>query len=185
MTTISPAAFTKVDYEPAHLAALFDRARGLVPEVPAEVEVELRFDEDRATTSARIASGDPWVAELDGGSVEDMQRPRTVSENQALVTFCRLLFEIADRLDPRFGAPAVGEPVDRALRTGWDAYCVARTGRRGPRVHEPRYRYDFRNRVGFSDAADACFDRLWTADGLTWAEIEDMVRRAQRSAPTP
>ena len=183
MTTVSPTTFTKVDYDAAHLAALFDRARGLVPEVPAEAAVELRFDEDRATSSARLVSRDPWVAELDGGSVEDMQRPRTVSENQALVTFCRLLFEIADRLDPAFGAPAVGEPSDPPLRVAWDTYCVARTARRGVRIHEPRYRYNFRNRVGFTDAADDCFNRLWAGNGLTWDQIEDLVRRAHPPAP--
>jgi hypothetical protein len=39
-------------------------------------------------------------------------------------------------------------------------------------VQEQRRRYHFRNRHGFTDVADAMFERLWNGDGLTWAEIE-------------
>lgn len=178
MTTITPTEFAKVNYDATALARLFDEARALVPGVPSDLPVELRIDEERATTAARIVGRDPWVLQIDGGAVEDTQRPRTVSDNIATVTFCRLLFEIADRLDTAFGAPGIGEPSDPALRVGWDTYCVGRTSRRGPRVHQPKYRYNFRNRVGFTDAADAAFDRLWSATSLTWSEVEALVSDA-------
>jgi hypothetical protein len=175
VVTVRPTRFTKVDYEPDHLARLAEQARALVPALPTGLGIEVHVDEERVTTAARVVADDPWTLEVDGGAVEDTQRPRTVGEQQALAVFARLLFEIADRLDPRFEAPPVGQPADLGLRAAWDTYCVGRAARVGVRVHPPKYRYNFRNRVGFSDAADACFDRLWTADELTWPHIEQLV----------
>jgi hypothetical protein len=178
VTTVNPATFSKVQYEAADLAGMFDEALALVPGLPAGLEVELRVDEDRSTSTARVAGRDPWVLALDGGAVEDTQRPRTVGRDQAMVVFCRLLFEVVDRGDPAFGAPTLDEALDPALRVAWDTYCVARTARLGIRVHQPKYRYNLRNRLGFTDPADACFDRLWSATGLSWGDIEAAVADA-------
>lgn len=179
MTTVRPDSFAKVDYDPRAIAALVDRARSLVPGLPAGLEVEVRLDEERATTVARVVAREPWVFDVDGGAIEDTQRPRTLGEPQAMVVFCRLLFEVADRLMPGFDPPPVGGPTEADLRVAWDVYGAARTARLGVRVHQPKHRYDFRNRVGFTDAADACFDRLWEADALTWEQIVALVAAAQ------
>jgi hypothetical protein len=55
----------------------------------------------------------------------------------------------------------------------WDAYCVGRLVRLGYTHYDNRQRrlYHFRNRHGFSDAADEAFDRLWIGDGLSWSDI--------------
>jgi hypothetical protein len=62
----------------------------------------------------------------------------------------------------------------------WDVYAVARLARRLRASGDPipdyqaqrqRRLYAFRNRHGFTDAADAAFDRLWRADGLTWPDL--------------
>ena len=45
-----------------------------------------------------------------------------------------------------------------------------------PRSTSQRWRYNFRNRHGFTDAADAVFDELWAADRLTWAELSRRSR---------
>jgi hypothetical protein len=49
---------------------------------------------------------------------------------------------------------------------------VGRLARLGYPAQRQRRLYHFRNRHGFSDVADAAFDRLWTGDGLTWADIQ-------------
>ena len=49
---------------------------------------------------------------------------------------------------------------------------VGRLERLGYRAQRQRRLYHFRNRHGFTDVADAAFERLWTADGLTWADID-------------
>jgi hypothetical protein len=61
--------------------------------------------------------------------------------------------------------------VALAHRVAWDVYAVGRLDRLGHRSQRQRRLYHFRNRHGFTDEADAAFERLWTADGLTWAQI--------------
>ena len=56
--------------------------------------------------------------------------------------------------------------------TAWDAYTIGRLARLGHTVQRQRRLYQFRNRHGFSDIADAVFDRLWNASDLTWADID-------------
>jgi len=146
-----------------------------VPGLPQPLEVEMRIAEDRSTSVAAVVGRDPWLLEIDGGALEDTQQPRRFGREQALLTFTRLLLEIADRVDPRFEAPALDAPLSLASRAAWQAYDVGRAARLGVRAHQPRFRYNFRSRVGFSDAADAAFERLWSADGLTWADIERIV----------
>ncbi len=43
--------------------------------------------------------------------------------------------------------------------------------------------YNFRNRHGFTDVADAAFERLWTSDGLDWAEIVGLSDAALEARP--
>ena len=43
--------------------------------------------------------------------------------------------------------------------------------------------YQFRNRHGFTDASDAAFDRLWSADGLSWADISSISEEALAALP--
>jgi len=42
----------------------------------------------------------------------------------------------------------------------------------GVPVNQQRWKYNFRNRHGFTDVADAAFERVWQSDGLTWGELE-------------
>jgi hypothetical protein len=51
----------------------------------------------------------------------------------------------------------------------------------GYRVFEPRWRYNFRNRHGFTDDSDAIFDRIWGADRLTWSELSAASEAAAAS----
>jgi len=111
---------------------------------------------------------------VDSGALEDTRIPQTFGSEMATNTFGRLLFEYHDRQTPGFGAPALGEPSDLAQRVAWDVYCYGRLSRLGVRVYRPKHVYNFRNRLGFSDAADAVFDRLWSGEGLTWPEIAAM-----------
>jgi hypothetical protein len=68
------------------------------------------------------------------------------------------------------------------LSSAWQAYCVGRLHRLGHRVQRQRRLYHFRNRHGFTDEADAAFDRLWTADALTWSEITALSDGAAEAA---
>lgn len=171
MRSVSPEHFAKVDYDVGHLGALLERAAALVPALPPDADIEVVIDEERSTSRAWLRAGPPWRLEVEGGAVEDPSRPRTVGEDRALGVFCRLLWEVADRSDPSFGTPPPGPPEDPLLRAAWDVHCYGRTARSGVEVHQARHRYDFRNRAGFSDAADAAFDRLWQGRASSWDDI--------------
>ncbi|MDG2263176.1 MAG: hypothetical protein P8N50_12655, partial [Actinomycetota bacterium] len=65
-----------------------------------------------------------------------------------------------------------------AQSVAWDVYCVGRLVKAGVKGQRNRRVYQFRNRHGFTDAADAAFDELWTASGLTWTELETISAAA-------
>src|SRR5262249_4455183 len=92
----------------------------------------------------------------------------------------RFLLRWRDRLGPMADAPPDSE-VTLPVRAAWDAYCNGRLQRLGYEQYEPRWRYHFRNRHGFTDTADAAFDELWSADELTWDEMVAVSERALAS----
>lgn len=183
MITVTPQTFTKVDFDAARLAELCAEAIARVPGLPTEMDLEVRIDEDAATSRMAVASLDPLVLALDSGAVEDYKRPRELGELAAAITFTRLLLEVVDRTDPSFGAPGLDEELTQAHAQAWDVNLYARVGRLGLRLHQPRFRYNFRNRHGFTDAADRVFDQLWAED-LTWDRITELSDRAVASVGT-
>lgn len=60
----------------------------------------------------------------------------------------------------------------------WETYSVGRLQRLGIEVNQQRWRYNFRNRHGFTDAADEAFNRLWSSDSLTWGELQSIAAQA-------
>src|SRR5262249_9843392 len=85
-----------------------------------------------------------------------------------------------DRLTDGFGAPELDEPLSQPIYVAWSTYAVARLTRALAAAGDPidgfrpqiqRRRYTFRTRHGFHDVADEAFERLWTADGLTYADL--------------
>ncbi|MGF1598568.1 MAG: hypothetical protein ACFCVK_16850 [Acidimicrobiales bacterium] len=171
MITVVPETYTKVEYDVGELRECAERALGRIPSLADGLDVEIRIDEMQATTRLWIVSLDPLVFELDSGAVENLRDPRRLGHLEAEVAFSRLFLELTDRWSDAFGAPALGADVSHAHRMAWDVNLYGRVGRLGLRLHTPRFRYNFRNRHGFSDLADRVFDRLWEADGLTWAQI--------------
>ena len=116
---------------------------------------------------------------LDSGAIEDTRRPRHLSPTTATLTIGRLLLRVRDRRDPAFAdAPADAE-LDLAQTSAWNAYCLGRLARLGYPVNQQRWRYDFRNRHGFSDRADASFDALWAAERLPWIGISGLSAAAR------
>lgn len=170
MITVRPDTFTKVEFTAEEIAAVAAEVMERVG-VDGDLDVELVVDDDQPTTRMRIASLDPVVFELDSGALEDTRNPRTFGVELASVSLASLFVEYLDRVDPAFGAPPVGEPSDLAEKIAWSAYTHGRVERLGYRVHQPKHRYNFRNRHGFSDAADEAFDQLWSATGLSWSAI--------------
>ena len=168
---VHPEEFSLVLFDAAEIRGLTEQ---LVKDVglPTDLDVRVEIDETTPLGNARVASLDPVTLTLESGALEDPKAPRKLDPRGAADVLGRLLFEVRDRLDPAFGAPPAAEALTLPQSSAWQAYCVGRLGRLGHTVQRQRRLYHFRNRHGFTDAADAAFDRLWQGDGLTWAEIE-------------
>lgn len=159
-----------VFFDATEIAGLVE---GLLPEIgiAPDLLVTVEIDETTPMGHAQLRSVDPVVLSLESGALEDPKRPRCLNHEGAVDVIGRLLYEVRDRLDPSFGDPPSDDDLSLPESCAWQTYCVARLGRLGHRVQRQRRLYQFRNRHGFTDAADEAFDRLWTADDLTWADI--------------
>jgi hypothetical protein len=180
MITVVPDTYTKVDYDVEALRTGVQRSWQRVMGTARELDLEIRLDEDAATTRFSVLSLDPLIVEVDGGAIENLRDPRTLGENEVELAFTRLFLEVYDRQLAVFGAPPLDEELSQAHRTAWDVNLFGRVARRGVRLHKPRYLYNFRNRHGFTDHADAIFEQLWDAGDTTWRRIADFSDSALR-----
>lgn len=167
--TVVPDEFRWVRFDASVIAAL---AADVAARVGLEgVEIEIEVDERTSTTVVELSSLDPVRCRIESGAIEDSRRLREFSHDAAEEALGRLLLEASDRRDPSFGAPPLDEVLDVSARIAWDTYVVGRLVRFGGRDQSARRRYLFRARFGFSDASDLAFDRLWSADGLTYEQV--------------
>ena len=174
--TVTPDPFTMVLFDAADIRRVVAEVARLVG-----VDRDIRIEVDERTPLGRtyVTELEPVTIEVESGAFEDARRPRHLSETSVKDVVGRLLFRVRDRLDPAFGTPPPDAELSLPAQVAWDAYCVGRCARLGLPVQEQRRRYHFRNRHGFTDAADAMFERLWHGEGLTWADIEDACATAE------
>ena len=165
---VVPETWAFVDFDGARIASV----AGQVADA-AGLAVPLRIEVDETTPNGRVqvVSYEPVVIRVESGAFEDAKRPRHLSERSVADVLGRLLLRVRDRLDPAFGEPPEDGDLTLQQSTAWDAYAVGRAERLGFPAQRRRRLYHFRNRHGFTDVADEVFDRLWTADGLTWRDI--------------
>jgi hypothetical protein len=167
--TIDPEQFTLVLFESD---VIITSATQIAAKVGIDADIHIEIDEPSALGRSRVKTVDPVVLWAQGGAFEDPKKPRHLSQRNLTEVLGRLLFRVKDRQDPGFaGAPEETE-LSLPQQTAWDAYCLGRLAGLGYDVAKPRRLYHFRNRHGFTDVADATFDRLWNASGLSWADIE-------------
>lgn len=175
---VKPETFSMVFFEAEEIRSLVEELAAEIG-LPSESSITVDIDETTPMGHASLASSDPIVLRLESGALEDPKRPRKLDPEGAADVLGRLLFEARDRLDESFGAPPVEHKLTLPESVAWQVYCVARLGRLGHRTQRQRRLYQFRNRHGFTDAADAAFDRLWTAEVLTWADISAESEQAR------
>lgn len=170
--TVDPPAFSFVDYDSDRIACVAAELAALAG-VPDNIRIQVVVDEASPFgKTSTVVDGQSVTIAVEGGAFEDMHRFRQFSEENARLVLGRLLFRVADRLDPRFGDPPPDPELTHAEHSAWDSYAVGRYSRQaGVDGGVARRRYAFRLRHGFSDAADRAFDRLWAASDLTWADI--------------
>ncbi len=169
--TVEPTQFDKVEYDAGTIAALFREVAAKIDGIAPGTDIHLEIDQEEPTPRVSIRSLDPVVFHIESGALEETKQPRSFGPTQASLTFARLLIELVDRTTPAFGSPELGQPADLAPKAAWEVSCIGRATRLGFRAHKPRFLYNFRNRFGFSDAADAELERIWSLESPTWSDI--------------
>jgi hypothetical protein len=179
--TVAPATFTFVSFDAAEIRRIAAELLASLGMQDREVAVEV--DETTPLARIRIDLGDALTIHAESGALEDTRRPRELSHTNTATSLGRVLLRARDRLSGAFADAPADDELSLAQVAAWEAYCVGRLDRLGVRTNQQRWRYNFRNRHGFTDRADEAFDRLWSAEGLTWAELASISSDAA-SAPT-
>ncbi len=181
--SVTPATFTMVLFDAGRIREL---TVGLLAELGMDdVDVEVVVDETTPLTRVRVSSADPARVSIESGALEDPRRPRQLSDERAVDVVGRLLLRVRDRREPGFADAPADDRLTPAQAAAWTAYAEGRLARLGHPSQQQRWRYHFRTRHGFTDTADAVFDRLWSADALTWADLAALSDEAAASRAAP
>lgn len=165
---ITPTSFDNVFFEVDQIDAVAGR---LIDQIGLEADVRVEVDESTPLAKVRLTSLDPVVLAVESGALEDNRRPRQFGETQAADALGRALLKVSDRLDRSFGAPSLDGQPALPHAVAWDTYAAGRLTRLGYPPQRQRRVYAFELRHGFTDAALAAFEQLWTAEALTWSDI--------------
>lgn len=179
---VTPETFNMVKFDNARIVELASEVADKVG-LPADAEIRIEVDEDVPLGRTRMTALDPITLSVEGGAFEDAKRPRHMSDRSIVDVLGRMLFRAKDRLDGSFADAPPDDDLTLQQHTAWDAYAVGRCERAGYSPQKPRRQYHFRNRHGFSDAADTVFERLWNAESLTWADIEAACAETTAAMP--
>jgi len=148
-----------------------------------ERAIEIEVDERTPLGTSVLESIDPIRIKVESGAFEDAKLLRQLSRSSVEGVVGRHLIRARDRLDADFGDPPPDAELSIEHDTAWDVYAVARLERLGYPGQKSRRLYHFRIRHGFSDEADRVFERLWTAEGLSWADVVAASDEAAASRP--
>jgi len=179
---VSPDEFHLVEYDANEIAAIVTELADKVGLADRDIRVEV--DEKTPLGSSAVVSLDPITIIVESGGFEDAKRLRHLSRESVEGVVGRHLMRTKDRLDPAFGDPPADDDIPIGDYVAWDIYAVGRLERLGFPSQRERRRYHFRIRHGFTDVADRVFDRLWTADGLTWADLQAASSEAMAAKPS-
>jgi len=176
--TVTPDPFTLVPYQGAQIAALVEDVAAMI-EFPTDVEIHVDVDEELfAPLTGHMSDVVDGRAELwiSGANLEDTRAPRNFAPEQARVDFAVMLLRAKDRLSDDFADAPADRTLARGERVAWDVHAIGRAERAGLTVRRQRELYDFRLQHGFSDVADAAFERCWSAPSMTYAGIREICK---------
>lgn len=167
--TVTPETFTMVNFDAAAIAAITEKLLDQIG-LP-DLDVQIKIDETSPLGRTQVVSQDPVVIETESGAIEDPKRPRQLSDAGAADVLGRALLRVADRRTPGFADAPADADLTLPQTVAWAVYSNGRLERFGYPAQKQRWLYHFRNRHGFTDVADAAFERLWSTPSLTWGEI--------------
>jgi hypothetical protein len=181
--SVSPEEFHLVKYDAPEIRAIVSELADRVGLGDRDIVIEV--DEKTPLGSSAVVSLDPITITVESGGFEDAKHLRHLSRESVEGVIGRHLMRTKDRLDPSFGDPPPDDDMPINGYTAWDTYAVGRLERLGFPSQRERRRYHFRIRHGFTDVADGVFDRLWTGENLTWADIQAASAEAAAAKPVP
>ena len=174
--TVTPDPFTLIAYDAAEIAAVVDDVSAMV-EFPTDVAIRVEVDEELFAPlvghMSDVVDG-AAVIWISGGNLEDNRRPRQFSADQARRDFTVALLRAKDRLSPEFADAPPDAQLTRAERAAWDVSAGGRARRLGLPVRRQAQLYEYRLQHGFTDVADAAFERLWEAPATSFAAIREI-----------
>lgn len=174
--TVTPETFSFIFFDAAVVAdvatALLERL-GLV-----DHGLHVVIDETTPLARMTVEMGSPIVVTAESGAFEDTKRPRYMSESAVALSLGRMLLRSRDRLDGTFGEAPADDDLSLAQVAAWDTYCLGRLAAMGYEINQQRWRYNFRNRHGFTDIADTTFDEIWSSPRLSWIDLDGMSNAA-------
>lgn len=179
--TVVPAEFHYVSYDADQIERLATEMLDAVG-FPAEEELTIEVDEKTFFGRSYVVRAEPLHLRFESGAFEDAKRPRQFSDAGARESLGVVLLRALDRRGPGFAAAPPDDDLTLGQRVAWDTYAAGRVERFGWPVSKPRRQYHFRARHGFSDAADAAFEAIWTAESLAWAELEELTASLRQPA---
>lgn len=171
--TVTPAEFQFVQYDAAEISALVaDLAERLGVANPIHLIVDETTPLAKTSAELESASSDTTIViRAESGALENTKRFTTFGPNHARESIGRMLLRASDRLRDDFADTPPDLELSLEENAAWDSYCAGRMAQRGYAIIEQRWRYNYRNRFGFSDATDAAFDHLWAATDLGWSDL--------------
>lgn len=181
-----PEEFTLVLFEASRMRELLDEVL-LAIGAPSDLGITMEVDEELAQPMiASYVDVDDGRISLwySGGNFEDTLKARVLDEERALRELGVGILRGMDRLSPEFA----GAPRDNKLSDGqralWEVTAEGRCARVGIPTRETRLRYVYRLACGFSDTADAAYEKAWSGGFTTWGNIADAVAGITPTAET-
>jgi hypothetical protein len=175
--SVTPQEFKFVAYDAAMIQRVAEELASSLGLDDRDLHIEV--DETTPLSRTRVEVGDDTISiRAESGAFEDTKRPRRQSEVATATSLGRVLLRVRDRLAGGFGEAPPDDELTLAQVAAWETYSVGRLQRLGIEVNQQRWRYNFRNRHGFTDAADEAFNRLWSSDALTWGELQSSAAQA-------
>ena len=169
--TVAPQTFRFVKFDSAVVTRVAQELTAML-----EMQQPLHIEIDETTPLGRVRAAldadGAITVHVESGAFEDSKRPREQSEVATAINLGRILLRVRDRLEGGFGEAPADDDLALRQMAAWETYCAGRLSRLGLKVNQQRWIYNFRNRHGFTDAADAAFAQIWSADALTWGELE-------------
>lgn len=183
--TVAPQIFRFVKFDSAVVTRVAEElAASLDMQQSLHIEIDETTPLGRVSATFGTGPDDTINIKVESGAFEDSKRPREQSEVATSINLGRILLRVRDRLHGGFGEAPADEDLALRQMAAWETYCAGRLSRFGLKVNQQRWIYNFRNRHGFTDAADTAFEQIWSADALTWGELEAISTACVALAPT-